>query len=64
MRFYVAANYPINGSNAVFNNRLFRGNRTTKAHADGFDALPHLPICLNGSEFTFAVLNTPPRLRF
>lgn len=35
---YVAANYPINEVALFFNNRLFRGNRTTKAHADGFDA--------------------------
>ena len=35
---YVAANYPINEVSLFFNNRLYRGNRTTKAHADGFDA--------------------------
>jgi L-asparaginase len=35
---YVAANYPINEVALFFNNRLYRGNRTTKAHADGFDA--------------------------
>ncbi len=35
---YVAANYPINEVTLFFNNRLYRGNRTTKAHADGFDA--------------------------
>lgn len=35
---YLAANYPINEVSLFFNNKLFRGNRTTKAHADGFDA--------------------------
>lgn len=35
---YVAANYPVNEVTLFFNNTLYRGNRTTKAHADGFDA--------------------------
>ncbi|CBJ90558.1 cytoplasmic L-asparaginase I [Xenorhabdus nematophila ATCC 19061] len=35
---YLAANYPINEVSLFFNNKLFRGNRTIKAHADGFDA--------------------------
>lgn len=35
---YVAANYPINEVGLFFNNTLYRGNRTTKAHADGFNA--------------------------
>lgn len=35
---YVAANHPINEVGLFFNNTLFRGNRTTKAHADGFNA--------------------------
>ena len=35
---FVAANYPINEVTLFFNNTLFRGNRTTKAHADGFNA--------------------------
>ena len=34
----MAANYPITEVTLFFNNRLFRGNRTTKAHADGFNA--------------------------
>jgi L-asparaginase len=38
----VAANYPINEVSLFFNNRLYRGNRTTKAHADGFDAFASL----------------------
>jgi L-asparaginase len=41
---YVAANYPINEVSLFFNNRLYRGNRTTKAHADGFDAFAS-PTC-------------------
>ncbi|AKR77578.1 MULTISPECIES: asparaginase [Edwardsiella] len=45
---YLAANYPINEVSLFFNNKMFRGNRTTKAHADGFDAFasPNYPILL------------------
>lgn len=35
---YIAANYPINEVGLYFNNKLFRGNRSIKAYADGFDA--------------------------
>ncbi len=35
---YIAANYPIPEVALFFNNKLFRGNRTTKVHADSFDA--------------------------
>lgn len=35
---YIAAYYPINEVCLFFNNQLFRGNRTTKQYADGFDA--------------------------
>lgn len=35
---FIAANYPINEVGLFFNNRLFRGNRSIKAYADGFDA--------------------------
>jgi L-asparaginase len=45
---YIAANHPVNEVTLFFNNRLYRGNRTTKAHADGFDAFasPNLPPLL------------------
>ncbi|WP_298773913.1 asparaginase [uncultured Shewanella sp.] len=45
---YIAANYPIAEVSLFFNNRLFRGNRTTKAHADGFNAFasPNFPMLL------------------
>lgn len=45
---YVAANYPVNEVSLFFNNKLLRGNRTTKAHADGFDAFasPNFPTLL------------------
>lgn len=45
---YVAANDPVNEVNLFFNNKLLRGNRTTKAHADGFDAFasPNFPTLL------------------
>lgn len=39
---YIAANYPIAEVGLFFNNKLFRGNRTTKLHADGFDAFASL----------------------
>ena len=44
---YIAANYPISEVSLFFNNKLYRGNRTTKVHADGFDAFasPNYP-CL------------------
>ncbi|WP_434937812.1 asparaginase [Shewanella sp. HL-SH8] len=45
---YIAANYPIAEVCLFFNNKLFRGNRSTKAHADGFDAFasPNFPLLL------------------
>ncbi|KFZ29680.1 cytoplasmic asparaginase I [Pseudidiomarina atlantica] len=35
---YIAANYPIHEVGLFFNNKLFRGNRATKADANGFNA--------------------------
>ena len=35
---YLAANYPVHEVGLFFNNTLFRGNRATKADANGFDA--------------------------
>ncbi|EJR5446955.1 asparaginase [Vibrio cholerae] len=45
---HVAANYPINEVTLFFNNRLMRGNRSRKSHADGFSAFssPNLPQLL------------------
>ncbi|RUO36541.1 asparaginase [Aliidiomarina sanyensis] len=45
---YLAAHYPIHEVTLFFNNRLFRGNRATKADADGFDAFasPNFPALL------------------
>ncbi len=45
---HVAANYPINEVTLLFNNRLMRGNRSRKSHADGFSAFssPNLPPLL------------------
>ena len=45
---HIAANYPINEVTLFFNNKLIRGNRSTKSHADGFDAFssPNLPPLL------------------
>ncbi len=42
---HLAANYPINEVTLFFNNQLLRGNRSTKAHADGFNAFlsPNFP---------------------
>ncbi len=42
---HLAAYYPINEVTVFFNNQLLRGNRSTKAHADGFNAFisPNLP---------------------
>ena len=35
---YIAANFPINEVGLFFNNKLYRGNRSIKAYADGFNA--------------------------
>lgn len=35
---FIAAHYPINEVGLYFNNKLYRGNRCTKIHADGFNA--------------------------
>jgi len=45
---YIAAHHPINEVCLFFNNQLFRGNRTTKQYADGFDAFvsPNSPALL------------------
>lgn len=45
---YLAANYPVHEVCLFFNNTLYRGNRSTKAHADGFDAFmsPNFPPLL------------------
>ncbi|WP_026959118.1 MULTISPECIES: asparaginase [Aliagarivorans] len=45
---YLAAEYPIHEVCLFFNNQLFRGNRSTKIHADGFDAFksPNYPTLL------------------
>lgn len=42
---HLAANYPINEVTLFFNHLLLRGNRSTKSHADGFNAFtsPNLP---------------------
>ncbi|MEI2264286.1 asparaginase [Erwinia sp. CGal63] len=58
---FVAANYPINEVALFFNNQLYRGNRTTKAHADGFNAFasPNLPPLLEAG-IHIRRLNTPP----
>ncbi|MGB0894619.1 MAG: asparaginase [Parashewanella sp.] len=46
---FIAANYAIPEVSLFFNNKLFRGNRTTKAHADGFNAFasPNFPELLD-----------------
>ena len=42
---YIAAHYPVNEVGLYFNNKLYRGNRTSKIHADGFGAFdsPNFP---------------------
>ncbi|EOS93414.1 asparaginase [Erwinia tracheiphila] len=58
---FVAANYPVNEVGLFFNNTLYRGNRSTKAHADGFSAFasPNLPPLLEAG-IHIRRLNTPP----
>jgi len=45
---FIAANHPIAEVSLFFNNKLLRGNRSVKAHADGFDAFasPNFPPLL------------------
>ncbi len=45
---YIAANYPIAEVGLFFNHKLFRGNRSIKAYADGFNAFdsPNMPPLL------------------
>jgi len=45
---YIAANYPINEVGLFFNNKLYRGNRSIKVYADGFNAFdsPNMPPLL------------------
>lgn len=61
---YLAANYPLNEVTLFFNNLLFRGNRTTKVHADGFNAFssPNLPPLLEAG-IHIRRLNTPTLTR-
>lgn len=45
---FLAANYPVHEVTLFFNNQLYRGNRTTKVHSDGFHAFdsPDFPPLL------------------
>lgn len=45
---YLAADYPIHEVGLFFNNRLYRGNRSRKVDADGFEAFgsPNFPCLL------------------
>jgi len=45
---FIAANHPICEVGLFFNNKLFRGNRSIKAYADGFNAFdsPNMPALL------------------
>lgn len=46
---YIAANFPIHEVGLYFNNRLFRGNRSRKIDANGFNAFasPNYPVLLD-----------------
>ncbi len=48
---YIAANYPICEVGLFFNNKLYRGNRSSKVYADGFDAFdsPNMPALLEAA---------------
>lgn len=61
---FLAAYYPVNEVTLFFNNKLLRGNRATKAYADGFNAFesPNLPELLNvgiNIELVEGVINEP-----
>ena len=60
---YIAAKHPIPEVTLFFNNSLFRGNRTTKAHADGFNAFssPNYPTLLEaGIKITQRIQTSQP----
>lgn len=62
----IAANYPIPEVGLYFGNKLFRGCRATKIHADGFDAFdspnyPHLGESGIDIEINWSVVKKPPR---
>ncbi|MCP3698856.1 MAG: asparaginase [Aliivibrio sp.] len=66
---HIAANYPINEVTLFFNNKLIRGNRSTKSHADGFDAFssPNLPPLLEAGiniQINGAKINKQPEGAF
>lgn len=67
---HIAANYPINEVTLFFNNQLLRGNRSTKSHADGFNAFtsPNEPSLLeariNIQVNNHAVVNKQPEGEF
>ena len=48
---YIAANYPVCEVGLFFNNKLYRGNRSSKVYADGFDAFdsPNMPPLLEAA---------------
>ncbi len=66
---FLAAYYPVNEVTLFFNNKLLRGNRATKAYADGFNAFesPNLPELLTvgiNIDLMEGVLNRAPATSF
>ncbi|SMB85644.1 asparaginase [Pasteurella testudinis DSM 23072] len=66
---YLVAHYPIREVTLFFNNQLFRGNRSTKSHADGFDAFssPNYPVLVEAGiniNVNYAALNVAPQGEF
>ncbi|TNH06367.1 asparaginase [Testudinibacter sp. TR-2022] len=66
---YLVAHYPIREVCLFFNNKLFRGNRSTKSHADGFDAFssPNYPVLVEAGiniAINYAALNVSARGEF
>lgn len=67
---HIAANYPINEVTLFFNNKLMRGNRSTKSHADGFNAFtspnlnPLLEAGINIQLSNNVVVNEQPEGEF
>ncbi|NOH91238.1 asparaginase [Vibrio sp. AIC-3] len=67
---HIAANYPINEVTLFFNNKLMRGNRSTKSHADGFNAFtspnlnPLLEAGINIQLSNNVVVNEQPEGKF
>ncbi|CAL4324359.1 L-asparaginase 1 [Buchnera aphidicola (Chaitophorus sp. 3695)] len=63
---FIAAHYPINEVTLLFHNKLYRGNRTTKMHANGLNAFssPNLhPLLEIGIDIKYIKRKLPKKIK-